>query len=730
MQPDLFTQRSQWIWLPGAARANSYAEFRGVFYPAQGKVILHICAEGKYAAWVNGQLVPSGQYDDFPSMKSVQTPDITSLLKPGENKLLVQVWYPGEDTSVCRKEAPGVRFEVRQAHDVLCASSARTQSRRLAGYRWSHVPNITPQLGRGFCYRPEAPEPWKNAAVVDKPAALAARPVQELLIGLAPKVRVRAQGVFQCGEGENPGQVQQYAGLYYRSMEDLSLRPERFLPCAEGLHLHAQQGDGIYLLLDLGKTTSGFLVLDVVTPAAAVVDVAFGEHLEDLRIRSSVGGRCFAVSCGAGPERKRFIHPFRRLAGRYLQIFLYTREAVVYEAGLLPVTYPVNERLIFTCTDHLHEAIYKTSKATLHACMHEHYEDCPWREQALYAFDSRNQMLAGYYAFGEFDYARENLRLLAFSQRKDGLLELCAPARVPVNIPSFSLAFVKALEEYCVYSGDTDFGREILPTAERIVKNVLSHVREGVAWNYCQPGLWNFYEWSEGLDGMPMGPEITPQPSADAGLQLFTVMALQSMERLAEMTGERAEPWERARRELQDGLKHFWNEEHHAYAAYLRGGSQEHYAELIQALALYTGSCPVDRARDLRGGLLEHRWIPVTLSYSIFRYEALLQEPKRYAKAVFHEVAQRWGRMLFQGAATFWETDKGLHDFDGAGSLCHGWSGIPIYLYGAYVLGIRPEQPGVWRQQPVIDTGICGACGTLLSPEGFVEIGSVDHSGL
>ena len=86
--------------------------------------------------------------------------------------------------------------------------------------------------------------------------------------------------------------------------------------------------------------------------------------------------------------------------------------------------------------------------------------------------------------------------------------------------------------------------------------------------------------------------------------------------------------------------------------------------------------------------------------------------------------------MLFQGAATFWETDKGLRDFDGAGSLCHGWSGIPIYLYGAYVLGIRPEQPGVWRQQPVIDTGICGAGGTLLSPEGFVEIGSVDHSGL
>lgn len=731
MHKPLFTAHSKWIWLPEVPQENSYGEFRTVFSVLeQENISLHISTEGRYAAWMNGHLIPSGQYDDYPVFKAVQTPDLTQLVRAGQNELLIQVWYPGRDTSVTRLEKPGLRFEIWQGDTLLTYSDGNCQARRLAGYQWKDVPDLTPQLGSSFLYRPTEPAPWRQAGVVEKEAELAARPIRELVIGEAETVRIQSQGFFRCSGGKDPGQVQQLAGLFYRNMDELSQEPVNYLPCEKGIHFCTQQGDGIFLLLDLGKTTSGFLVLDVVTPAAAVVDVAFGEHLEDLRIRSSVGGRCFAVSCGAGPERKRFIHPFRRLAGRYLQIFLYTREAVVYEAGLLPVTYPVNERLIFTCADHLHEAIYKTSKATLHACMHEHYEDCPWREQALYAFDSRNQMLAGYYAFGEFDYARENLRLLAFSQRKDGLLELCAPARVPVNIPSFSLAFVKALEEYCVYSGDTDFGREILPIAERIVENVLSHVREGVAWNYCQPGLWNFYEWSEGLDGMPMGPEITPPPSADAGLQLFTIMALQSMERLAEMTGERAEPWERARRELQDGLKHFWNEEHRAYAAYLRGGSQEHYAELIQALALYTGSCPADRARDLRGGLLEHRWIPVTLSYSIFRYEALLQEPKRYAKAVFHEVAQRWGRMLFQGAATFWETDKGLRDFDGAGSLCHGWSGIPIYLYGAYVLGIRPEQPGVWRQQPVIDTGICGAGGTLLSPEGFVEIGSVDHSGL
>lgn len=35
--------------------------------------------------------------------------------------------------------------------------------------------------------------------------------------------------------------------------------------------------------------------------------------------------------------------------------------------------------------------------------------------------------------------------------------------------------------------------------------------------------------------------------------------------------------------------------------------------------------------------------------------------------------------MLDDGATTFWETELGADDFGGAGSLCHGWSAIPIY---------------------------------------------------
>ena len=35
------------------------------------------------------------------------------------------------------------------------------------------------------------------------------------------------------------------------------------------------------------------------------------------------------------------------------------------------------------------------------------------------------------------------------------------------------------------------------------------------------------------------------------------------------------------------------------------------------------------------------------------------------------------------GGLTFWETDLGGNDFNGAESLCHGWAAIPIYFYFA-----------------------------------------------
>ncbi len=148
--------------------------------------------------------------------------------------------------------------------------------------------------------------------------------------------------------------------------------------------------------------------------------------------------------------------------------------------------------------------------------MHEHYEDCPWREQALYANDSRNQALTGYYAFGEYDFPAVSFELLGRSAGDDGYMTLCAPMDSPFTIPSFTMVWFLALADHlnkdgkyaCLYfnmevgqaarenvaQGMNSILRELASRAETylndkfpqtIIKRLLEGQSYGIALNLC-----------------------------------------------------------------------------------------------------------------------------------------------------------------------------------------------------------------------------------------------------
>ena len=52
----------------------------------------------------------------------------------------------------------------------------------------------------------------------------------------------------------------------------------------------------------------------------------------------------------------------------------------------------------------------------------------------------------------------------------------------------------------------------------------------------------------------------------------------------------------------------------------------------------------------------------------------------------------KFGKMMDAGATSFWETEKGEADFGGAGSLCHGWSALPVYFYTVLDPSYRVEE--------------------------------------
>ena len=99
-----------------------------------------------------------------------------------------------------------------------------------------------------------------------------------------------------------------------------------------------------------------------------------------------------------------------------------------------------------------------------------------------------------------------------------------------------------------------------------------------------------------------------------------------------------------------------------------------------------------------------------------------MQEPDVYGAFILDDIERQWGYMLYNGATSFWETILGEADFDGAGSLCHGWSAIPIYIFWRYVIGIYPDTPGKWSVCETFCGGELDITGTLKTPDGIKNV--------
>ena len=222
----------------------------------------------------------------------------------------------------------------------------------------------------------------------------------------------------------------------------------------------ADEGDGVFVLVDLGRETAGYLSLSVSVKEDCDAVLVWGEHLADLRIRSQVGGRNFASALRLAAGKNELDEYLHRMGCRYLCLFAECSEITVGRLTLRASEYPFHT-VKRSFDDRLLQKIYETGERTLRLCVHEHYEDCPWREQALYGMDSRNQMLFGYSVFEEYELPRAGLRLLAETARADGLLDLCAPARAAITIPAFSAYWLIALKENAAADFDEPFLREM-----------------------------------------------------------------------------------------------------------------------------------------------------------------------------------------------------------------------------------------------------------------------------
>ena len=686
----------KWIWVNAETEiVNTYAEFKTAFAYTGGRVKLDISVFDEYAVFVNGVFADCGAYDDYPHFKFYDTLDLAALCREGENELLIRAYYQGTDSFQCVKSAPGLWFALHLDGGTV-ESGPDTLARFDPCYTSGPVENVTSQLAFSFRYDARGQgAPWGHAAVLDLKSVPRPRPIKKLTIQPPAPGVIRSQGVLRsAGGGADLTPAERIAADltaprfpqgFVEVLADFP-RPAHAdpkLPLPGAYRFLPEKGfDGVYCIVDLGRELAGFVTLDLEAEAGTVFDIGYGEHLDDGRVRTAVGGRNFAFRCTAGAGRQRFTHWFKRIAGRYLELHVRTdRPFTLYNLSIRSAEYPltVQPRPAFL-TDRLAQRIYDISVDTLRLCMHEHYEDCPWREQALYGMDSRNQALAGFYAFGEYDYPAACWALFPPSRRPDGLFGITTPSHADLTIPSFSLAWVLACRDLAEYGGEA-YNRFTEPMRD-LLDVFLPQLRDGAMLPFDGKPYWNFFEWEDGLSGhLGDGEAVTP----DAALTLFFYAALRAYDALCP-DGRYAAAEAAIRAHFQEA---FWDE---AAGAYRTRAGEAHYAELVQALALWCGLVPADKAPALRARLADPQnpWVKVTLSHYLYKLDALMMEPEKYYACVERHILDTWGGMVLSGATSFWETINGGDAFGKAGSLCHGWSAVPVYFWHKYA-AFRPE---------------------------------------
>lgn len=699
-------KKAEKIWLDTSLELNVYVDFLTKFSVSEkaSKTELYITADTGYLVAVNGRVIDGFQFADYENYKVYDKYDITDYLNEGENTLFVIGYSQGESSFTYKKGDEGVVFEVRRGDEVLCCSNAKTLCRLNPNYQSGKVELLTWQESFSFRYNAGGKETEYKKAVV-KPAykEVFKRPVKQLCVKERAAAKIQAQGVFFAPSDKTlqSGEYMKQTALISLSETDMGFdMSRRMLPSEEGITLSADKGDGIFIVVDLLKELSGYLDFEIELCEDAEIHIGFGEHINSLRVRTSIDGRQFAAVYKAKKGLNKFTHRFKRFAARYIELHIPAKSVKVHYIGIRPTEYPLNDKGGLIPHDHLHKKIYEVAKHTLQLCMHEHFEDCPWREQALYAMDSRIEMLCCYNAFGEYDFARASLKLFALSQRENGQIELCAPADSPIYIPSFTLCFVIEAAEYLKHSGDKEFIEEIYPVLKKLIDSYSAKMTDkGLMASFTEPEAWNFYEWAPGLDGRikelwPASVQFdyvneTEGKTLSAPLNLYFSLALRSYAEMLEALGrtKEKEAAEKLRLEINEALgKTFWDSEKQLFASYLNEGEFKHYAELTQALFAVAGVADEKQKSRIREVLSsENDLIMITMGSSIHKYEALLED-ENYREFVFSDIAKRWGDMLFAGATSFWETFSGDDEFTfgGATSLCHGWAALPIYLYYKY----------------------------------------------
>lgn len=639
--------KSKWIWQKTEYQKNVFCDFSEKFNFDGKKATIKISVDTTYVVYVNRKFAALGQYPDYPHYKIYDEIDITEHCIKGENIISISVWGLGEiSTTTNYPGKPALRYEVFADNELVAYSSEKTQSRLSRVFDSSFDKNFSSHLPYTMhCNLANADnwmsgelEGFADSIVIEQEFNMFPRPIAKTVISKEPVKATR-----------------------------LDIKEN--------------------VIYDLGREETGYIAFSINSSVEQTITIGFGEYIRNgdhvHYLLDDYGngkrGRQFGFDFTLKKGENVFFNPLFRVGIRYLQIDAKNDIDIEY-VGMYTSYYQLDKKA-FELDNELDQRIYDVCLHTLECCMHEHYEDCPTREQALYALDSRNQMLCGYYGFGEYRFPRSNLVLMGKDIREDKLLTITSPRKVDLTISTFALFFVIETFEYMAYSKDLTIAEDTYEKMNGIFEAFIGRMDDGLVPNFTEKHIWNFYEWRDGMEG-----KLNQEDDYkfDTPLNCIFVLALKAMHRINEMLGKTDDYLA-----LADSVnKEIYNKLYDKERKVFKNSSMDsNSAELSNSLAILCGAIQGDEAKDLADKLadIDNGLTLISLSMIGFKYDALVKAyGDKYNNYILENIRKTYKFMLDNDATTFWEYDDTLERVareGGASSFCHGWSAMPVYYY-------------------------------------------------
>ena len=269
-----------------------------------------------------------------------------------------------------------------------------------------------------------------------------------------------------------------------------------------------------------------------------------------------------------------------------------------------------------------------------------------------------------------------------------------------LRLPQYTAAWIIALRDYYMFTGDRGFAHLMMPVVRRALAYFLANMDGGL---YRTPDKESTINWH-------------PKDTA-AGVDAFTNASLdRALVAGAELEqrvglGRRA-----ARAYLQEAgvirgamLARLWDPAAGAFIGNTDDPSHNHTQD-AQVESILGGITSPTQTRQALGFIDSHLMTPFGVAIGqldddpymgryispfISSIELLARLSAGDTNSALNLMRRTWWQMLSRGPGTVWESMRldGVPKSGGI-SLAHGWAGGPVPALSGYVLGIRPTAPG------------------------------------